>query len=167
VQGRVEVDESLGPVRVAAELLNDICQHALESQPEECCGLVSGDERRRFRHVYRCRNDMSERHQRDPIAYPRDGREAFHMDEADQQRVLKEIDAKGERVTAIYHSHVGTGAYFSELDQHYAGDAGFPFPDADHIVVAIYERRVYGQALFRRSRESGRFTGYAIVPEAP
>lgn len=161
------MDEALGPVRVAAQLLNDICQHALESQPEECCGLVSGDGRERFRRVYRCRNDVTARHHQDPVVFPRDGREAFHMNEADQERVLHEIDAKGERVTAVYHSHVGTGVYFSELDQHYAGDAGYPFPDADHIVVAVYERRVYGQALFRRSRETGRFLGHAIVPEAP
>jgi len=166
VQGRVEVDESLEPVSIAAELLNELCQHALESQPEECCGLVSGDGRVRFRRLHRCRNDMTERHREDPVANPRDGREAFHMSEADQQRVLNDIDTKGERVTAVYHSHVGTGAYFSELDQLYAGDAGYPFPDADQIVVAVFERRVYGHALFRRNRGSGRFEGYALVPAA-
>ncbi|HVP30403.1 MAG TPA: Mov34/MPN/PAD-1 family protein [Myxococcota bacterium] len=161
------MDESLEPVRIAAALLHELCRHALESQPEECCGLVSGDGVVRFGRAYRCRNDMSELHRLDPTRNPRDGREAFHMNEADQQRALEEIEGKGERVTAVYHSHVGKGAYFSELDQLYAGDAGYPFPDADQIVIAVFERRVFGHAVFRRSRESGRFEGRRIAPEAP
>ena len=134
---RVEVDRSLPPVVLPVRIVSELLGHARETLPEECCGLLVGGAGQRYQRLVRCRNEMTQRHRADPIAYPRDGRAAFWMNEADQMHTREEAEAAGERVTAVYHSHVGTGAYLSEMDLDYAGHAFFPFPDADQIVVAV------------------------------
>ena len=159
---RVEVDPNLSPVAIAPRLFNEMAGHARETVPEECCGLVTGDEVVRFRHVHRCRNEMTRLHHEDPARYPRDGREAFHMNEHDYLAVSKQAEAQGERVTAVYHSHPGIGVYFSELDQEYAAQPLFPFPQAEHIVLSVVDGRV-GAGLFRRSPAG--FVGCSLVPE--
>ena len=71
-------------------------------------------------------------HQRDPVSYPRDGREGFYMNEQDYLRADEEATLRGELINCIYHSHVEAGAWFSEMDQDFAEQPLFPFPDADH-----------------------------------
>jgi len=105
---------------------------------------------------------MTQRHQSDPIAYPQDGRDAFHMNELDYLRAQEKAEADGLRVTAVYHSHVGYGAYFSEMDREYAESALFPFPDAEHIVVSVSEGAVRGLGLFRRDQPGGSFSGDSL-----
>lgn len=163
--GRIEIDDSRAPVAIPAALFNEMCAHALEVDPEECCGLVSGHDAQRFRRVHRCRNDMTALHQRDPERYPRDGRVAFHMNELDYLEVDRASAEQGERVTAIYHSHVGPGAYFSEDDQEFAANEAFPFPEADHIVLSVFEGRVVAQGLFRRAAAPEGFAGWPLAPE--
>jgi proteasome lid subunit RPN8/RPN11 len=41
---RTDVDDTLTPVLISGRILNELYNHALESQPEECCGLLVGDE---------------------------------------------------------------------------------------------------------------------------
>ena len=167
VRGRIEVNRELPPVPIPASLLNEIWAHALESDPEECCGLVSGDDVRRFHRVHRCRNEMTALHERDPVAWPRNGREAFHMNELDYLKVRDEAEGRGEHVTAVYHSHVGPGAYFSEMDQVFAARSDFPFPSADHIVIAVFGGSVIGQGIFQRDGRTGSFRGSLLVAAAP
>jgi adenylyltransferase/sulfurtransferase len=167
VNGRVEVNPKLAPVAIAGRLLNEIFTHARESHPEECCGLLTGGRPGSFDAVHRCRNEMTRLHRRDPIAYPRGGREAFHMSEGDYMRVLREAEAAGARVTGLYHSHVNAGAYFSELDQEFALQELFPFPNVDHIVVSIIDRVVKDVAVFRWVPAVCRFEGRTLVAGAP
>lgn len=138
----IHVDEHAAPVRIPGRLLNELCAHALETRPEECCGLVTGVEGDRFRRVHRCRNTMTQQHQSDPEAYPRDGTEAFYMSELDYLRAQKDAERAGEQVTAVYHSHVAAGVYLSEMDQEFANHELFPFPAAAHIVLAVGPQRV-------------------------
>lgn len=163
----VDVDENLPPVAISRRVLNEMCAHALETHPEECCGLVVGDDREWFRRPIRCRNEMTQLHQRDRARYPRDGRAAFYMSETDQLRVQEEAEAAGERVTAVYHSHVGADAYLSEMDLEYAESAQFPFPDADHIVIAVFEGRVGKLGVFRRDGRAARFFGLPLESTDP
>jgi proteasome lid subunit RPN8/RPN11 len=86
------------------------------------------------------------------------------MNELDYLRVSEEAAPQGRVVTAVYHSHVGAGAYFSELDQEFARQPLFPFPDADHIVLAVFDRRVGELGLFR-SDPAGSFAGRSVVAE--
>jgi proteasome lid subunit RPN8/RPN11 len=161
----VEVDASLDPVAIPGRVLNELFAHCLETLPEECCGLVVGDARERYGRVVRCRNDMTQRHQRDPARHPRSGREAFWMNELDYERAQDEATRDGCEVTAVYHSHVGAKAYLSELDLAYAEHPDFPFRRADHIVLPVFERVVGAPAIFQRG--AGGFVGKSLVAAAP
>jgi proteasome lid subunit RPN8/RPN11 len=176
---RVEVDRSLPPVVLPARVVSELLGHARETHPEECCGLIVGTVRQRYRRLVRCRNEMTHLHQADPVAYPLDGRSAFWMNEADYMQTREEAEAAGERVTAVYHSHVGSGAYLSELDLGYAHHALFPFPEADQIVVAVAsadmespamrldEGCIDGLGIFLWDAARGAFHGRRVRPSAP
>lgn len=167
VRRRVDVDEALRPVLIPGRILNEMFTHALETLPEECCGLIVGNEHQRFRGLVRCRNEMTQRHRSDPQRYPRDAREAYYMNEGDYQRALEQAEDAGEHVTAVYHSHVGSGAYLSETDLEYAESALFPFQEADQIVVAVFERRVTGVGIFQRKEIRRPFVGRRLESAGP
>ena len=139
--------------------------HALETGPEECCGLIVGDRLEPFRHVHRCHNEMTARHNDDSQQFPRDNHSAFYMSEADIQAVQREADRTGLCVTAVYHSHVGAGAYLSDMDLEFAERERSRFPDADWIVLAVFERSVREMALFRPGAEG--FRGHPIESASP
>lgn len=159
---RVQIDESLPPVAISRRILHEICQHALETLPEECCGLVVGTAGRRYEEVARCRNDMTQHHRLDPGSFPRDGCRAYWMNELDYQRVDLEARTRGRAITGIYHSHVGEDAYLSELDIRFAESAFFPFPESDHFVVAVVDGRVSRVGLFLALARV-RFEGRLVV----
>lgn len=167
MSGHVRVNPKLAPMVIPGRLLNELCTHALESHPEECCGLLTGKEVGRFDAIHRCRNEMTRLHRQDPVTYPRGGERAFHMNEFDYVRVQREAEAAGARVTGVYHSHVEAGAYFSEDDQESALRKLYPFPKVDHIVISVMDRAVQEVAAFRWRAEEGRFEGRALVVEAP
>jgi len=159
---RVDADPALEPVAVAAHVLGEVYAHARECDPEECCGLITGKGVDRYLSVARCRNDMTSYHRKDPKRFPRDGREGFYMNERDYLCAAEEAEARGEQVTAVYHSHVDCGAYFSEMDQEFADNPLYPFPDADHLVVAVSGGKVVEQNLFHRDSDTGYFVGYRV-----
>jgi proteasome lid subunit RPN8/RPN11 len=163
----VDVDEALPPVVIPGRILNELFAHALETLPEECCGLIVGDEREPFRRLVRCRNDMTQRHRSDSDRYPRDACEAFYMNEVDYQRVIEQAEAAGQGVTAVYHSHVGSGAYLSEMDLEYAEGPFFPFREADQIVLSVFERRVTGVGIFQRMATGRSFLGRRLESAGP
>jgi proteasome lid subunit RPN8/RPN11 len=148
-------------VRIPPPILHEMMKHALEAGPEECCGLIVGDARQRFRHVHRCHNEMTAKHNDDSVQFPRDNRSAFYMNELEVERVLRDAERAGEHVTAVYHSHVGAGAYLSDMDFEHAQRQLFPFPEADWIVLAVVEQSVREVALFRRGGPQG-FVGHRV-----
>ena len=164
---RVDVDASLPPLALPGRILNELCAHAIETLPEECCGLILGRGAARYGRLVRCRNEMTRRHLADPLTHPRDGCAAFWMNEGDYLNAQTLAEAAGEQVTAVYHSHVDVGAYLSELDLEYAEHALFPFPTADQIVIAVHERRVVGLGLYQREGATKPFTGRSILSAAP
>ena len=173
--GRIAVDPTRPPLDVPSPVLSQVFEEALKAcgeTGEECCGLLVGDDAVPFREAHPCENDMNRHHRRDPFNFPRDARHAFHMRETDYQRIAAAAEARGLRVTGIYHSHVNADAYFSELDQEFASQPLFPFPDADHFVVSVTGEpggpvNVVGAAAFRYVPEEGRFEGRAVRPATP
>jgi proteasome lid subunit RPN8/RPN11 len=107
---------------------------------------------------------MTALHDAAPATYPYDGRSAFHMNPLEYAQVEEEARARGERITAVYHSHVGARAYFSSVDLAFASQPDFPFPDADHIVVAVVDGVVAREerGLYRRASRSGPFRGHPL-----
>jgi proteasome lid subunit RPN8/RPN11 len=183
---RVEVDRALQPVEIPRRIVLELMAHARETlghpgraPSEECCGLIVGGTDERFRRLVRCRNEMTQRHRADPVAFPRDGQTAFWMNEADYVNTREEAEAAGERVTAIYHSHVGEGVYLSAMDLEYAQHVLFPFPDADQIVVAVaspdaghlgmrldHDGCVQDIGIFRWDAAAGSFRGHRVKASA-
>jgi proteasome lid subunit RPN8/RPN11 len=161
---QIPIDPNATHVPVSGRLLNELCTHALETRPEECCGLVTGVAGDRFRNVHRCRNTMTLQHQNDPVNYPRDGHHAYYMSETDYLRAQQEAESCGEEITAVYHSHVTAGVYLSEMDQDFADHELFPFPMAAQIVLAVGAQRVdriLSAGIFERDA-GGHFRGRTL-----
>ena len=166
MRDRIFVDPQLAPTPISGRVLNEICSHALETRPEECCGLILGTDDERFRVVHRCRNNMTLQHESDPERYPRDGREAYYMSEIDYLRAQQEAEGHGEIVTGVYHSHVAAGVYLSEMDQDFAEHELFPFPLAAQIVIEVGASgvdRVLDAGIFERDPPTGLFRGRGLV----
>jgi proteasome lid subunit RPN8/RPN11 len=151
-----ETDEPALPVGIPASVLNELGAHAREAEPEECCGLVLSERGQRYGRALRCQNEMTLRHREDPEEFPRDGRAAYYMSVRDVLEISREAERSGERVTAVYHSHVGAAAYLSKDDLAYARNPLFPFPGADQIVLSVFELRVREIKIFLRA--DGDFT---------
>jgi proteasome lid subunit RPN8/RPN11 len=128
-------------MRFLRETLSAVYEHAAASYPSECCGIVTG--RGDIQRVHACRNLQDELHERDPETHPRTSREAYAMDREEAERIMREAAANGESVLAFYHSHIDCGAYFSAMDREVQTVFGEPeFPDAIHVVVAVYQEQV-------------------------
>ena len=120
---------------------------AVAEYPHESCGVVvaRGDERR----LMACRNVQNELHARDPERHPRDARTAYYIDPADLLRIGR-LEGEGFIVAVIYHSHIDTGAYFSETDRRNALLGDEPcYPTATYVVTSVVGRRVEAMAAFR------------------
>jgi len=162
--GRFEADEPESPIGIPARILNELCEHARDAEPEECCGLVLSEGALRFGRAVRCQNEMTLRHDEDPAGFPRDNRSAYYMSARDVLAVTREAERTGEHVTAVYHSHVGAGAYLSPVDLSYAQHAAFPFPHANQIVLSVFERSVREIKIFVRHGDG--FSEHFVRAEA-
>jgi proteasome lid subunit RPN8/RPN11 len=165
VRERIFVDRDAVPLAVPARVLAELHEHARETHPEECCGLILGRQAGELARVVRCRNEMTRLHRQAPDEYARDGREAFHMNEADVLDAQKFADAEGWLVTGVYHSHADAGPYFSTLDQEFATQPGFPFPGVQHIVVSLLEGLVKEVAAFAPDASPVGFSGRLLTVE--
>ncbi len=135
-------------VTFAKEVLDALHAHALETYPDECCGMIVEQDGREL--VTRVTNMQNELHARDPEQYPRTaaiaytmGREAFP--------VLDAVERGKVRLRAFYHSHPEHDAYFSAEDKQQAmGGWGEPsYPQAAQIVISVRARQVHATKIFR------------------
>ena len=78
---RVDLDPELESRLIPSDILNEICRHALDVAPEECCGLLLSAKDGSSRRVVRVTNVMTKMHVADPSAFPRDARHAYYMSE--------------------------------------------------------------------------------------
>ncbi|HEV8617368.1 MAG TPA: Mov34/MPN/PAD-1 family protein [Methylomirabilota bacterium] len=124
-----------------------IRRQAEEEYPHESCGVIlaRGGERR----LLRCRNAQNELHAREPERHPRDARTAYYIDPRDLLRI-GDLEREGFAVAVIYHSHVDTGAYFSETDRRQALVGSEPaYPEATYVVSSVVRGGVEALAAFR------------------
>ena len=109
------------PKRVLASVIS----HALESDPEECCGVLLGDddgaeEARRLENVHA-----------QPIR-------RYEMPPMDLMRVESEAEARGRKIVAIYHSHTHTQAYPSQTDVTNAVESWWTEPY--YVLISLVEK---------------------------
>jgi [CysO sulfur-carrier protein]-S-L-cysteine hydrolase len=107
-------------MRIRKELADEIVAQARDEMPNECCGMIGGGDGE-ARTVYRAENAEAS-----PLRYSIDARQQF--------RLMQEIEAAGEELVGIYHSHTRSAAYPSQTDVNLAG-----WPDAVYLIVSLAE----------------------------
>ena len=80
-------------ITLANSQVNDLFAHARESAPDECCGLIGGEENGNATNIYRLRNTSAH----PEVAYEAAPEELF--------AAQREMRRRGEQLLAIYHSH--------------------------------------------------------------
>jgi proteasome lid subunit RPN8/RPN11 len=113
-----------------------IYAHARRDYPNECCGIVFGPNAGDADEVRSCTNTQNELHAEDPVQHPRDAHTAYQLGARDLFALQKSL--RGERpAKIIYHSHVDTGAYFSDTDQAAARMGDEPSYPVEYVVVDV------------------------------
>jgi [CysO sulfur-carrier protein]-S-L-cysteine hydrolase len=107
-------------IRIPKAIYEEILRHAREDAPNECCGLIGG-ENGEAKTLYRARNAEAS-----PLRY--------NLDPQDLFRIMTEMEERGEELSAIYHSHTGSAAYPSQTDINLAA-----YPDALYLIVSLVE----------------------------
>jgi proteasome lid subunit RPN8/RPN11 len=122
-------------LRIRRQIYDELLAHAREDAPNECCGLVGGRDGDPTTY-YRVRNAEAS-----PLRYM--------LDPTEQLRATNEMEAKGEDLAAIFHSHTGSPAYPSQTDINLAlmdlredgevvGKTPL-FPDAVYLIASLAE----------------------------
>jgi [CysO sulfur-carrier protein]-S-L-cysteine hydrolase len=101
-------------------MIDEMVDHAREEAPNECCGMIGGVDGSAAR-LYRSINAEAS-----PLRYS--------IDAADQFRIMREMEDRGEELVAIYHSHTGSAAYPSQTDVNLAA-----YPDAVYVIVSLQD----------------------------
>jgi proteasome lid subunit RPN8/RPN11 len=103
---------------IPPEMRDDIIDHARDHAPRECCGVIAGSDGELTR-LYRLTNVEP-------------GTTRYLFDDAEFYQVYREIDAAGEDVQVVYHSHPATVAYPSKTDVEFAF-----WPEAVYVICSL------------------------------
>lgn len=150
-------------LRIPASIFDEMSRHAVDTFPEECCGLLI--ERGGALEVVRVTNVQNEKHAENPEAFPRTAEIAYTMGpEAAPVLVAHE---RGDLVLrAFYHSHPQHDAYFSEEDKKQATVWDEPsYPNAAQIVISIYDREIKKAKAFQWDERVRDFTEIDLAYE--
>jgi [CysO sulfur-carrier protein]-S-L-cysteine hydrolase len=106
-------------MKISQTLVDEMVAHAREDRPNECCGMIggSGDVATK---LIRVGNSAAS-----PLRY--------EMDPQGQFDALKEIEADGGELLAIYHSHTKSAAYPSQTDVNQAQN----WPEPAYVIVSL------------------------------
>jgi proteasome lid subunit RPN8/RPN11 len=115
-------------------MVDAIVAHARADHPDEACGIIAGPEG----------SDTPTR--LIPMTNAERSPTFYRFDSGEQLRLYRELDAAGEEVVVVYHSHTATEAYPSRTDIAYAGE-----PQAHYVLVST------------REPDSHEFRSYRIV----
>jgi len=107
-------------LKLAKRYVDEMVAHALEDDPNECCGILAGHQGKVAK-LYRTTNVAQS-----PYRYELDGKEMLP--------ILREIDDNGWELLAIYHSHTHSPAYPSPTDVRLA-----TWPEALYILVSLVD----------------------------
>jgi len=151
--------------RLDKEHYDELKRHAIEAFPEECCGFILYDVENDRDVVRRIKNVATERHNKDPETYPRDGRDGYYMDEKELLAVTREFESQDFELRSIYHSHPNGRAYFSKEDEARAKDPWDEplYPEAVYIVLGVDGQNITGTAGFIWNEERLEYEEIRIV----
>ena len=127
------------PFLIPKTVLASMISHALESDPEECCGVLIGAD------------ENAEEARRIQNAHPEPIRR-YEMPPMELMRAESDAEAKGRKIVAIYHSHTHTQAYPSQTDVNNAVQSWWTEPY--YVLVSLVEKTRPIVRAFRISEDS-------------
>jgi proteasome lid subunit RPN8/RPN11 len=101
-------------------LIDEMIAHAREEAPNECCGIIAGQDGRAVK-LFRANNSEAS-----PFRY--------NVDSADLFRIHRECDKNDWEFMVIYHSHTASEAYPSATDVRLAA-----WPETFYVLVSLME----------------------------
>jgi proteasome lid subunit RPN8/RPN11 len=105
-------------VKLQRSYADEIIAHAREDAPNECCGIIAGNDGH-AKQLYRAINAEAS-----PYRY--------NVDPKDLLRIYRDLDDRDWDVLAIYHSHTHTAARPSPTDVRLAA-----WPEAFYLIVSL------------------------------
>jgi proteasome lid subunit RPN8/RPN11 len=108
-------------LHIDSKYAKEMVAHALEDDPNECCGILAGKDGGTL-NLYRMMNAEAS-----PYRYRMDPKELW--------KVYNEIDDNGWEIVAIYHSHTHSEAYPSDTDVRLA-----TWPESRYILVSLLDK---------------------------
>ena len=103
------------------KFIDEMIAHALEDAPNECCGIIAGQDGRAVK-LFRAQNSEAS-----PYRY--------NVDPQDLFRIHRDCDENGWEFMVIYHSHTASEAYPSATDVRLAF-----WPEAYYVLVSLLDR---------------------------
>ncbi len=100
------------------KFIEEMTEHAREDAPNECCGIIAGQDGRAVK-LFRARNAEAS-----PYRYSVDPQDLF--------RIHRECEENGWEFLAIYHSHTASEAYPSGTDIRLAF-----WPESFYVLVSL------------------------------
>ena len=100
--------------------------HALEQDPQECCGVLLGSSDDEATEFVKVKNVADEKERR------------YSMDPLEQSAAEQRADADGKSITGIFHSHTFTQAYPSTTDVRNAVNSMWTTPA--YVLVSLVEK---------------------------
>jgi [CysO sulfur-carrier protein]-S-L-cysteine hydrolase len=120
-------------IEIPRDIRDEMIEHAVAGLPNEACGFLAGSDGRVER-FYPVRNEDES-----PSTYL--------MHSEDRFRAEEDIEKRGMRVLAVFHSHPGTQAYPSETDRERAlwhdgltGENLPVYPGTQYVIVSLKDR---------------------------
>jgi proteasome lid subunit RPN8/RPN11 len=105
-------------LKLPREFIDEMIAHAREEAPNECCGIIAGQDGRAVK-LFRAKNAEAS-----PYRYNVDSQDLF--------RIHRECDENGWEFLAIYHSHTASEAYPSATDLRLAF-----WPETYYVLVSL------------------------------
>jgi len=112
------------------QFIDEMVAHALADAPNECCGIIAGEDGRAVK-LFHAKNAEAS-----PYRYTVDPKDLF--------RIFRECDDNGWSFLAIYHSHTASEAYPSPTDVRLAF-----WPEAYYVLVSLLDAEKPAVRAFR------------------
>ena len=111
-------------IRIQQQHANEMIAHAIEEDPNECCGVLAGSDGT-VSHLYRITNTAHS-----PYRYL--------MDPQEQLNAMLDSERNGWELLAFYHSHTHSQAYPSTTDVRMALQSGWL--EVYYILVSLQDK---------------------------
>ena len=111
-------------LRIGREFADEMIAHALQDDPNECCGILSGADGT-ITKLYRITNSSAS-----PFRY--------QMDPQEFLQAMLDSDRNGWEMLAFYHSHTHSPAYPSQTDVRLALESWML--DVSYVLVSLEHR---------------------------